>query len=54
MRYKGCLIAVAAAVALFAAVAVVVGPSVFREGRRALAPPSGEASEGSCTAEGPP
>ena len=38
MRYKGCLIAMAAAVALFAAVAVVVGPSVFREGRRALAP----------------
>jgi len=38
VRYKGCLIAVAAAVSLLAAVAVVVGPTVVREGRRALAP----------------
>ena len=38
MRYKGCLIAVAAVVAVFAAVAVVVGPTVFRQGRRALVP----------------
>lgn len=38
MRYKGCLIGVAAAAALFAAVAVVVGPSLVREVRRALAP----------------
>jgi hypothetical protein len=38
VRYRGCLIAVAAAVSLLAAVAVVVGPTVLREGRRALAP----------------
>jgi hypothetical protein len=38
VRYRGCLIGVAAVVALFAAVAVVVGPSLVREGRRALVP----------------
>ena len=38
MRYKGCLIAVAAVVSLVATAAVVVGPTVLREGRRALAP----------------
>lgn len=38
MRYKGCLIGVAAAAALFAAVGVVVGPSLVREVRRALVP----------------
>jgi hypothetical protein len=38
VRYKGCLIAVAGIVAVLATVAVVVGPSVVREGRRAIAP----------------
>lgn len=35
---KGCLIAAAAVLALFAAVAVVVGPALVREGSRAIAP----------------
>jgi hypothetical protein len=38
MRHKGCLIAFAAAVALVAVAAVLVGPAIFREGRRAIAP----------------
>ncbi len=38
MRYRGCLIAIAVVLALLAVGAVLVGPTVLREGRRAMAP----------------
>jgi len=38
LRHRGCLIAVAVVLAALAAVAVLVGPPLLREGRRALAP----------------
>jgi hypothetical protein len=38
VRHRGCLVAVAVAAALCAAVAVVLGPPLLREGRRVLVP----------------